>query len=80
MFAAVAALAPDVGVFIPGKGERPLPASCSFAMRSNSARRASNRATFSFVAIVALSVLINTLADLAYAALNPMVRYGGGHG
>ena len=32
-----------------------------------------------FVAIVALSVLINTLADLAYAALNPMVRYDGGH-
>ena len=29
-----------------------------------------------FVAIVALSVLINTLADLAYAALNPLVKYG----
>ncbi len=28
-----------------------------------------------FVAIVALSVLINTVADIAYAALNPMVRY-----
>lgn len=28
-----------------------------------------------FMATVALSVLINTLADLAYAALNPMVRY-----
>ena len=28
-----------------------------------------------FMAIVALSVLINTFADVAYAALNPMVRY-----
>lgn len=33
-----------------------------------------------FVAIVALSVLINTLADLAYGALNPLVRRDSNHG
>ncbi len=33
----------------------------------------------SFVAIVALSVLINTLADILYAVLNPMVRMAHAH-
>ena len=32
-----------------------------------------------FVAIVALSVLINTLADIVYAVLNPAVRFGHVH-
>jgi peptide/nickel transport system permease protein len=32
-----------------------------------------------FVAIVALSILINTIADMLYVALNPAVRSGHAH-